>query len=203
MTVIPLSRCLDELWPDGHTPPSPKPAVPIALVAPVEPPESLFDEAFERGRQEAFAVARAEYERALAEQRRQFDEQLVAERERWTASQSDAILTRIGEAFAALETTLSGAVSQVLRPLLADAVRTRAVEDLAGLLNELVAKGRASRLRIAGPEDLLQALRGALASHAGVEYVVAPGGELEVEADRTIIATRLGEWRDRVRELTA
>ncbi|MGE0212589.1 MAG: hypothetical protein AB7S41_12910 [Parvibaculaceae bacterium] len=202
MTTIPLARCLDELWPDGRAPSS-KPPVPIALVAPVQPPESLFEEAYEHGRQEAFAVARAEYERALGEHRRQFDEQLAAEREKWTAHQSDAITARIGDSFTTLQTTLSGAVSQVLKPFLVEVVRERVVEDLARLLEELIAKGRASHLRIAGPEDLLAALRARLAGHAGVEYVPAPGGELEVEADRTVIETRLAEWRDRIEELTA
>lgn len=204
MTAIPLSRCLDELWPDGRTRPSPSSsAVPVALVQPVAPPESLFEEAHERGRQEAFAVARAEYERALGEQRRLFDERLAAEREKWVATQSEVIVGRFEESFQALETTVSSLVAQVLKPFVADALKTSVLEDLSSVLKELIAKGRASHLRIAGPEDLLAALKQKLADHSGVEYVPSATGELEIEADRTLLETRLSEWRRQLRELPA
>ena len=202
MTAIPLSRCLDELWPDGRTRPSPS-AVPVALVQPVAPPESLFEEAHERGRQEAFAVARAEYERALGEQRRLFDERIAAEREKWVATQSEVITRRIEGSFQALEAAVSGLVAQVLKPFVADALKISILEDLSSVLKELIAKGRASHLRIAGPEDLLEALKERLADHSGVEYVLSATGELEIEADRTLVETRVSEWRRQLQELSA
>ncbi len=200
MNVVPLAHRLAELRPHAEAP------VKIAE-APAHKPNTeqllkhAVEEALVRGRAEALEAHRRELDGAIAAERTRSEEQLQGERKRWIGEQAEVLEQRLKEAMSGLEASLADAVAGVLKPILADALRERALGDLGGVLRELVHKEGLRSMRISGPQDLVDALGERLAGLCRLEFHPHGGVDLHVEADRTLIETRLGAWAERLKGL--
>jgi hypothetical protein len=157
-------------------------------------------EAETRGREEGQALVRAELEELIAIERRACEERIAADRDGWMAEQAERLQRTLETGLAELEERISGSVARILTPFLHDAMRERAVAELAGAVRALVA-GQPSGLRVIAPEPLLGVLRERFADlSASIDYAAAEGGEARVVSGSTLIETKLETWAERLRE---
>jgi hypothetical protein len=157
--------------------------------------ENRIGEAHARGVLEGRAAALVDQDQALARQQAAFDQKLAAERQKWAAEQGvilgELLVTQLRD----IEDRIAGQVSRVLKPVVADHVRGRAVDELARMLEGMLAKGDYAKVTVSGPEDLLAPVEARLSGlAAGVSFLPADGVDLVVSADETILETRIGSW---------
>lgn len=184
-------------------------AVPVEMEAiePANPPEDpgkAIAEALERGRREALATARAEFERIRATDLVRYDERLLEERRRWTDEESDRIAKTFVGAFLELEGAIVASVARILTPFVSERVRRSALDEFSELLTALLAGEQLRTLTISGPEDLLEPLRGRLGAYAAaIEFRPGEGAEVRAVSGETIVETQIGAWTARLADAAA
>jgi hypothetical protein len=184
-------------------------SVKIAPVAEPEPALPVVDRQAElirsleaRVRAEEREIARKELEDAIAAEKTRHEEDMNVQREIWVEQQAMQMATQIVETLGRIETMISERTANVLKPFVLEAFRQKSLDELKGVLETLLYGGEAKLIRIAGPEDLLAAMRTHLGSHEGsVEF--SPGGHVEVSvaAQDTMIQTRLNSWSSRLAQV--
>ncbi len=141
----------------------------------------------EAGFNERIASLEAEHARARAE-----------DRVRWTQDESSALAEEFRKASSEIEEHLIAAVAAVLQPLVADVVKSAALRDLRHAIATLTTGGSTAKIDVAGPEDLVEALRAALdlagSDTSSMTFAPSPEAEVTVTADNSTIRTRLAEW---------
>jgi len=189
----------------------------------VEPPVSaaentarLIEEAYERGKREGAAAVQTEFDIKLVEQRTRHVMKLAADRHRGAAENAKNMAGQLIGAVKDMEAEICRCVAGVLAPFLADAVRRQAIEDLAATLSLMVKEHRPASLKVEGPGDLLDALKGALADFPlPIDYTPIPALaydalgnhdegsldaiEVRVRLDERVIETQIGAWLERLR----
>jgi hypothetical protein len=189
----------------------------------VEPPVSaaentarLIEEAYERGKREGAAAVQTEFDIKLVEQRTRHVMKLAADRHRSAAENAKGMAEQLIGAVKDMEAGISRCVAGVLAPFVADAVRRQAIEDLEATLSLMVKERRPANLKVEGPSDLLDALKGALADFPlPIEYAAIPALaydalgshddgsldaiEVRVRLDERVIETQIGAWLERLR----
>jgi hypothetical protein len=164
--------------------------------------EARLTEAYERGRREGAAAARAEEAEA-------HEREIAGERERAMVAQLDFQLneyTQIAEAVSAglqeIEQRVADAVARMIEPLVARATADRVLEALCDNLARLRVGGSAGLIKIRGPERVLATLRERVAYLAvDVEFVADHGVEVSIEAGETTIRSQLQPWADLIASL--
>lgn len=188
-----------------------------------EPPVSaaestarLIDEAYERGKREGAAAVQTEFDIKLVEQRTRHVMKLAADRHRSAAENAKGMAEQLIGAVRDMEAEICRCVAGVLAPFVADAVRRQAIEDLAATLSLMVKERHPASLKVEGPWDLLEALKGALADFPlPIEYAAIPALaydargnhdegnldaiEVRVRLDERVIETQIGPWLERLR----
>ncbi len=196
-----LSRALREIGPPrDESAPAPRPR-PRAAPSEAEI-EARIAEAYERGRREGIAAARAEEAETL-------DREIAGERERATVAQLDFQLNEyayFAEAISAglqeIEQRVAEAVARLVEPLVTRATADRIVEALCDNLARLRVGGSTGLIKIRGPERVLAALRERVAYLAvEVEFIADHGVEVSIEADETTIRSQLQPWADLIASL--
>lgn len=196
------------LVPQGADPSFTDPWAGLKRTAPTTPPEPVetpeeraqrVAEAEERGRAagraQGLAEARADAEAAMAAAREGFAAELAAERARWSESEAERLAAGFAAALRALDANLTRRIGRLLVPVLTDALRRRAVDDLAQALGRLTADPNHAAIRVSGPEDLLAALGQRLGAQAdGIAFAPGAAPEVSVVADQTVIETQLAAW---------
>lgn len=193
MTALPVAYYLKEL--SGE--PSRRGGRGLAMLGSSEESEVELQigEAHARGVLEGRAAAQVDHDAAFAAQAAAFERKLAAERQSWAADQGGRLGELIAIAFDDLELRVSTLMSEVLKPVLTEQIRAKAVETLSQSLNDMLTKGDYAKIAVSGPADLLSALeRRFAASHPGLSFVVAEGADVTVSADETILETRIGAW---------
>lgn len=193
MSALPVARYLKELSGDGSrrserlfAPPGVEEAADIEL---------RISEAHARGVAEGRAAAEAEFAVAAAAQVAGFEEKLTAERARWAEEQGATLGERCASALDEMEQRLSHTVGELLKPVLSESVRSRALEELTAVLHGMLSKGEYAKVVVSGPSDLLGAMETRLAgSHSGMSFVPSDGTDVSVSVDETILETRIGAW---------
>lgn len=193
MSALPVARYLKELSGDGSrrserlfAPPGVEEAADIEL---------RISEAHARGVAEGRAAAEAEFAAATAAQAAGFEEKLAAERARWAEEQGATLGETCASALDEMEQRLSRTVGELLKPVLSESVRGRALEELTGVLHGMLSKGEYAKVVVSGPSDLLAAMETRLAgSHSGMSFVPSDGTDVSVSVDDTILETRIGAW---------
>lgn len=181
--------------------PAPQPAAHPAGAAPLYTAEDVARAAAEA---RAAALAEAEAERsacaqALADAEAMFatrlDTELAHARAAWCAAEGERLAGALGAGLAALEARICEGVAAVLRPFLREKARERAVESFARRVGDLLRHpGATPALTICGPADLLIALRARLPETAGISFAEAPGPELRVTCEDTVLETQMAAW---------
>ena len=110
----------------------------------------------------------------------------------------DAIAARSAD----IADLIAGDVEAVLKPLINEAVRERILAGLTDEIRKILVLENASRIRVSGPEALVQAFReqvGIDADRLTVEE--NEGFDIEVEVNRTQFASRLSDWSKALSEV--
>lgn len=201
MTVMPAASFLKDF---GDCLPEPialaSPEVEAALQA--EALEAARLEAHRQGREEAEAEAAARAAEREAEFSAELAARLQAEREAWIAEQGEVLAAAVGRGLDTLRQDLLSAASEVLKPFVAEAVRQRAVEELARTVGDILLREAEAPLAISGPADLLKVMELHLSEHAGaVTFLANQSPEVEVKAGHALLSTRIAAWVDRINEV--
>ena len=192
MTALPVAYYLKEL--SGEQPRH----VWRGLVASADAKSDLdveLSDAHARGVLEGRAAAQVEFDSVTATRAVAFEQKLDAERETWAADEGERLSLMISSGMEDLENRISGIVSEVLRSFVGERVREKALEELSQTLNAMLTKGEYAKVIVSGPADLTTEVKRRLnADVTGVTFVEAEGVDLVVNADDTILATRIGTW---------
>lgn len=157
--------------------------------------EQGLEEAYARGLEEGNALAQAQAEARLEEQKVAFAAELAAAREAWVREEGQRIGELVKTSIDAMEERIALATERILKPFVAQAVREAAIVELRAMLKDLAASNPGAALEISGPEDLLEEVRGALStSVAVVSYIASEAIDVQVKAGASVIETRIAEW---------
>jgi hypothetical protein len=200
MKPIPIAQYLNRFERADPTPVE-TPAVrtnPFLKPRPAPPAENLearLAEAFERGRQEGLATARAETAEAIARVRAEWREKEDAEQTALQVSHGGDLADRIADGLDQIEQRIAATVARILKPYLAEEQSKRVILSLSESLGRILNSDSDALLRISGPEAVLSALRDRLSGRpVRVEYNIEDGVDVTVEADQTIIESQLAAW---------
>ncbi len=170
---------------------------PIFAAEPEEGREALLAAAYESGRAEGSEAAREEAAAEVEQARRDFDEQLAAERQKWAQEQGDALKEGLAAALGQIQDTLAECVGQILRPFVIDSLRQQMIGELIEHVASLAANHDAIAIQITGPADLLAHLQERFAElPLAIDYEACDGVDVRVVAAQTMIETRLQAWID-------
>lgn len=161
--------------------------------------ETRASEAHARGVAEGRALADAEHQARAEAQAAAFEQRLAAERARWAEEQGAQLGGLLASALEDIERRIADAVSEVLRPILIEQARARAMGELSRLLNDLLAKGEYAKIGVSGPADLIAVLEARLAGlHECVSFSVSSAQDVTVSLDETVLATQIGAWANAI-----
>lgn len=167
-------------------------------------PQALIDDAYRRGREAAYEETRAMHAAALQAERERHAAEIAEVRRFYEEKQAGEIADAISELRRDLARVVSEDVGAVLIPFLDDELRERAMDRLSSLLAEAVADGEIGTVRVRGPRELYEALQARVGeSDLHSRYTESEEIDLAVEIDGTLFATRLGDWRDALKEFDA
>ena len=156
---------------------------------PGDDPEAAFLAARENGFAEGIASANSEWEAKLAQERQAFEMRLATERENWAREEGEKLAEKIQAALAEIESNIAGCVARILKPMIIEATRAKIVGLLAENVGVLLRGQKCPTLAIAGPEDLVTALREKLSPlSAEFEYSLNKSIDVRVNVGETLIA---------------
>ena len=162
-------------------------------------PEETLRTAREEGFAEGIAAAGKEREVQLAQERQAFELRLAAERENWAHEESEKLAEKIEAAFGEIESNIAECVARILKPIVIDSARTKIVGLLADAIGVLLRGQNCPALAIAGPEDLLTALRERLSPlSAAFNYSFNESVDVRVTAGETLIESQLAAIAARI-----
>lgn len=168
-------------------PPAPKPSVPL-------------DDPYQRGKLEGYAAALTEYDQKLADERSKFDSQLVEERKKWLDETAGKVAEGIKEVGNQLEAKVAQVVGRILEPLVTNVVQKQAVATFVEQLSSITSDSRRPTLRISGPAELLDAVRGKIGVRAmSMEFRTAQTADISVIVDDVVLETQVKLWTERLK----
>ena len=144
-------------------------------------------------------AARQQLEEAIAAEKARCEEELASQRVIWVEQQADQLSTLIVEGIGRIEAMLSDRVANILKPFVSEAFRQQSVMEFKEVLATLLLCEETGPMKIAGPEDLLQALKDNLGPHGNtIEFLPGDHVEVSVTARDTTVQTQLQAWSDRL-----
>lgn len=165
--------------------------------------EQLAD-ARREGYAEGEAAAREAAEAESADLQAAHEAALDAARDAWAAEQGEAMATLVGDGLAALEKAVTDALAALVEPLLHEAARAKACDEVREAVGALLAGGEGRLVTIRGPADLVAVLKGAVAASPSLAFEPDDeAAELTVTAGDTTIRSALQPWADRLRDAIA
>lgn len=199
MSAVPVARYLVEFNRDRTGHPVEPEVEPVARSA--KPAVVTSDDAYARGVRDGKESSKAAAETVLAALRQQHAEELANARRAWTEEQGAALALGLQEGMDQLKRSMAEFVGRLLEPVLTEAIRRKAVEELIETLKFVLSKDEGVTLHIYGPEDLLELIRNGLDGKT-VAVVYTPGEQTDVRvvAGKTFMETRLGAWMAKLKE---
>ena len=166
---------------------------------PAEPPVEDRQAAQNAAVAQALEAARAEFDAARAADQAEFERKLAERETEIYAAIGDALSARVIDELAAIEERVGREVGKALLRFLDQAVRTRAVNELAEAVSALLAGGTAARVRIAGPAALIDRVEAAIApTGVPIERAEDDAADISVTIDETVVETNIAAWMDRL-----
>ncbi|MBB3996398.1 hypothetical protein [Aureimonas pseudogalii] len=127
---------------------------------------------------------------------------LAETRRLWVDAEGDRLADLVILQMAVFEDALKTTLNGLLRPLVLDARKRQTVDDLAGAVKTIAFDGQTVKIAASGPRDLLDALETKLGDHA--RHVSFDADEshtdVRIDANQTVIETRLAAWLKAVEE---
>lgn len=199
-----LSRYLTEFQldpaDDDRAPRIGKP-VPARATEPLVDMEELIRAAEERTRRQMQETARQELEAMMASERTRAEENLAAERRKWSENEAERLAEQFSMAFQELEKTVVNSVARILAPFLTEAWKGQVLAELETTLRALLTDRQHTHLRVSGPEDILSTLSRRLDDYgSAIEFAINSEPDVKVLANDTIIETQLNAWASRLAE---
>ena len=159
--------------------------------------ETRIEEAYERGRRDPLAGARAELEQDRASFIAAQQERIIVERLDFHLNEYAQLANVIAAGLIEIEERICASVARIVHAFVDSGARKQIVDELCANIGRLRAGASPPLIRIRGPERLLHVLRERIADAAAeVEYIVQDGVEAIVEAQDTIIESQLQPWAD-------
>ena len=122
-------------------------------------------------------------------------ERLAAARAKWCREEGERLTGAIQDAIAALQDRLGDTLAGVLSPFISDALRRRAIDEMADRLSSMLVKGTAGRVfEVSGQEDLVAAIKSRLGESEGVSFRADAGSDVRIVCNDTLIETQLAAW---------
>ena len=147
-------------------------------------------------------AARMQLEEAVAAERSRYEDELASQRVIWVEQQAGQLSTLIVEGIGRIEAMLSETVANILKPFVSEAFRQQSITEFKQVLATLLLSEETGPMRIAGPEDLLRALKKNLGPHgAAIEFLPGDHVEVSVTARDTTVQTQLQAWSDRLEQV--
>jgi hypothetical protein len=203
MKPMPLTHFLPVL--DAHKArqiEAPRKDIHLVPAKPARHEESLPDRrnseaaAYELGFKEGCESFEAREKERLADEEQRFAERLASEREAWTRDQGSLIANGVVKALGVIERGICEGAERILKQVIDEAMRERAMAEFAESIGHLLRDGQAGAITVHGPGDLLAELQTRLLPLGGtVEFNEQEGPEVWVRVDQTHIETRFGAWR--------
>ncbi|WP_394690769.1 hypothetical protein [Hoeflea sp.] len=179
-------------------------ALPPSPAGPSIDVDAVRAEAFAEGE----AAARVELEAQHAAEREADAKRHAAELAALRAEMETIAAQSIPKAIAArsadIAEAIAGDVAEVLTPLLDEAIRLQVLERLATEIRGVLELDNSGQIKVSGPEGLVTALceiLGGDADRISVNHVEQ--FDIEVEVDRTRLATRFSDWSNALKESMA
>ena len=195
LTEFQLDPADDDRAPRVGRPVSTRPTEPIVDT------EELIRAAEERTRRQMQETARQELQAAIALERTRAEENLAAERRKWSESEAERLTEQFSNAFQGLEKAVVSSVARILTPFLNEAWRDQVLAELETTLRMLLTDKQHTHLRVSGPEDILSTLSLRLEDYGSViEFAINSEPDVKVLANDTIIETQLNAWASRLAE---
>jgi hypothetical protein len=184
-------------------------AVKVAAEPDLAPPPPVVDRQAEfvkalemKVRAEEREAARQQLEEAVAAEKARYDEELAAQRVIWIEQQAGPLSTLIVEGLGRIEAMLSERVANILRPFVSEAFRQQSIVEFKEVLATLLLGEETGPIKIAGPKDLLQTLKGSLGPHsAAIDFLPGEHIEVSVTTRETTVQTQLRAWSDRLEQV--
>ena len=166
-------------------------------IAPATNFETRVEEAYERGRQDALAGARAELEAERASFIAAEQERIAVERLDFHLNEYAQLANVVAAGLIDVEERICACVARIVRGFVDSGATKQIVDELCANVARLRAGASPSLIRIRGPERLLHLLRERIADVAAeIEYCAHDSFEVRVEAQDTLIESQLRPWAD-------
>lgn len=195
---LPAIRSLSGVAIEGQAVPPAPPAEPAIDL------DAVRAEAFAEGEAAARAQLEARHAAELEAEAQRYAAQLAALRAEMEAITAKSIPQAVAARSGDIAEAIAGDVADVLAPLLEQAVRARVLEQLVSEIRSVLELDNSGHIKVSGPEGLVTALcdiLGGDAERISVNHVEQ--FDIEVEVDRTRLATRLSEWSNTLKESLA
>jgi flagellar biosynthesis/type III secretory pathway protein FliH len=162
------------------------------------------EEGFREGLAEGRRHAEEECSARLEAMQTAHAEELAARERLWADQLARDLARRVDDGLSRVMRELETILAEMLAPVLATAVRERAVADFARVLAGLAAaEGEPSPalvLTVRGPRELLEALTARLPDIGLKTERDDTATDLEIRLRDTVVRTRLAEWRRRLEQ---
>lgn len=157
--------------------------------------EERVEDAYARGVEQGKTAADAGIAALIEEQNAASEQGFAAARKSWCEEEGPRLAEQIRRAIAEMENRIAESAERVLKPFLAQAVRTEAIGRLRAIVQELIGTNPGMTLEVSGPEDLLDAVRSSLQHSAvTVSYVANDACDVQIKAGASIVETRIAAW---------
>ncbi len=160
--------------------------------------------AFEEGRAEATGELVAEHQREIAELKARHMGEIEALSRRLEGEVAHKLAAQFAEMTERLAFALGDQTARVLAPVMEEALRASAIENLASMVRQGMAAGEGLAITVRGPAALFEALKRHLPDETMVfRHVETADVDLAVEFGDAILVTRMAAWSDTVRKVLA
>lgn len=199
MRAIPAARILkDYACPEASAPrpPGGTPAEHAEKDAALDLDKERLRQAFEEGLRQGRAEGEKALEQALAGLREAHAAEIREKEQAWKRQEASKLADSLRDGLLKLRHAMEEAVTDILAPVMTEAARRAAVDELAAMLEAMLAADGDLMLHAEGDEEMCRALRGGLGEFADrIELSkTSTSGKLIVHVDNTILETRVSEW---------
>jgi len=175
---------------------------PHPVQSPVDRQAELIQSVEARVRAEEREAARQQLEQALKAEQDRHREELAVQRGIWVEQEALQLSSQIDNAIGNLESLLSEKAARILASVIPEALRQNAIAEFNEALGTILSGKTSTLLKVAGPEDILNAVKARIALRDDVvEFVPSDTAEVTLVAGDTTIQTQFSAWSERLQML--